>query len=94
MRDGQAAILRQLVQREVSGEIRVHRFLGAPFLPWRKAAPARHLAGAVYRQVINQSYLLSSLDLFWICGWMSLLTVIFLWLAKRPAPSEHLVAAD
>jgi len=51
-------------------------------------------AGSVMQELINQAYLLSSLDLFWICGWISLAMVAVVWLARRPAPSAHVVAAD
>jgi len=51
-------------------------------------------SAAVYRQVIGQAYLLSSLELFWLCGWLSLAMVLLVWFARRPAPSDHIVAAD
>ena len=51
-------------------------------------------AASIYRQVIGQSYLLSSLELFWLCGWMSVLTIALVWFARRPAPSDHVVAMD
>ena len=51
-------------------------------------------AGAVMRQVVNQAYLLSSLEMFWICGWLAVLTIPVIWLCRKPAPSEHVVAAD
>jgi DHA2 family multidrug resistance protein len=51
-------------------------------------------AAAIYRQVIGQAYLLSSIELFWLCGWMSLATVALVWFARRPAPSDHVIAVD
>ncbi|WP_019831242.1 DHA2 family efflux MFS transporter permease subunit [Sphingomonas sp. PR090111-T3T-6A] len=51
-------------------------------------------AGAVYRQVINQAYLLSSLELFWISSAMMVAVIPLVWLCHKPAPSEHVVAAD
>jgi len=51
-------------------------------------------SAAMYRQVIGQAYLLSSLELFWICGLLSLAMVLLVWFARRPAPSDHIVAAD
>jgi len=51
-------------------------------------------AGSVMRQIANQSYLLSSLELFWICGWMALVTIAVIWIARKPAPSQHAIAAD
>jgi DHA2 family multidrug resistance protein len=51
-------------------------------------------AGSVYRQVIGQSYLLSSLELFWISAIMAVAMIGVVWLCRRPAPSDHIVAAD
>ncbi len=51
-------------------------------------------AASVMRQVVNQSYLLSSLELFWICGWMAVVMIGVIWLTRRPAPSDLVVAAD
>jgi DHA2 family multidrug resistance protein len=51
-------------------------------------------AGSVMRQIVNQSYLLSSLELFWICGWLALVTIAVIWIARKPAPSQHVAAAD
>jgi DHA2 family multidrug resistance protein len=51
-------------------------------------------AGSVMRQIVNQAYLLSSLELFWICGWMAVLMVPVIWLCRRPAPSDVVHAAD
>jgi len=50
--------------------------------------------GAIYARVIGQSYLLSSVELFWLCGWISLATVALVWFARRPAPSDHVIAVD
>jgi DHA2 family multidrug resistance protein len=51
-------------------------------------------AGSVMRTVINQAYLLSTLELFWICGWMAVVAIGAIWVTRRPAPSAHVVAAD
>nr|WP_220129690.1 DHA2 family efflux MFS transporter permease subunit [Sphingomonas chungangi] len=51
-------------------------------------------AGSIYRQIINQAYLLSSLELFWISGWLCVVMIPAIWLCRKPAPSEHVVAAD
>ncbi|UIJ47075.1 DHA2 family efflux MFS transporter permease subunit [Sphingomonas cannabina] len=51
-------------------------------------------AGSVMRQIVNQSYLLSSLELFWICGWLTLAMIGVIWITRKPAPSQHTVAAD
>lgn len=51
-------------------------------------------AGSVGRAVVNQAYLLATLDLFWISGWLAIALVGLVWFTRRPAPSEHVVAAD
>ena len=43
------------------------------------AAPA-----AILHQVVGQSYLLSSLDLFYLSGWLALVLIPLCWLAHRP----------
>jgi DHA2 family multidrug resistance protein len=42
-------------------------------------------AAAVLKQVIAQGYLLSSLDLFYLSGWLAILVIPFCWLVRRPA---------
>ena len=51
-------------------------------------------AAVVARQVVSQSYLLATTEIFWICGWLSLAMIALVWLAKRPARMEAAVAAD
>jgi len=55
-------------------------------------ATLRHLgfsghsaAAAVLHEVINQAFLLSSLDLFYFSGWATLVLVGACWLVRRPA---------
>lgn len=50
--------------------------------------------GTVMRQIVNQAYLLSSLELFWLCGWISIALTGVVWLARRPAPADHGPVAD
>jgi DHA2 family multidrug resistance protein len=50
--------------------------------------------GVIMRQVIGQSYLLASVDLFWISGWLSLAMIGIVWLAKRSYAGGQIVAAD
>jgi DHA2 family multidrug resistance protein len=50
--------------------------------------------GSIGRTVLNQAYLLSTLDIFWASGWISLALIGLVWFARRPAPAEHAVAAD
>lgn len=49
---------------------------------------------AVLNQVVNQAFLLSSLDLFYISGWLVLLTIPLIWLARRPQGAGAVAAAD
>jgi DHA2 family multidrug resistance protein len=51
-------------------------------------------AASVSRQIVNQAYLLSSTELFWICGWMAVVMIPVIWICRKPAPSDHVVAAD
>jgi MFS transporter, DHA2 family, multidrug resistance protein len=51
-------------------------------------------AGSVYRQVIDQAYLLSSLELFWISAILAVAMVVVVWFCHKPLPSGHAVAAD
>ena len=54
----------------------------------------RQAAGAIGRQLVGQSYLLSSIELFWICGWMSLGVIALICLARRPKGQAAAVPAD
>jgi DHA2 family multidrug resistance protein len=51
-------------------------------------------AAAVMRQVISQGYLLASLDLFWLSGWVALLLVPLCWMVRRPAGGAVVTAAE
>lgn len=50
---------------------------------------------ALNKQMVNQAYLLSSLDYFWISSWLTLILIALVWLARRPSTggAAH-VAAD
>jgi DHA2 family multidrug resistance protein len=50
---------------------------------------------ALNKQMVNQAYLLSSLDYFWISSWLTLAMIALVWLARRPhtGGAAH-VAAD
>jgi DHA2 family multidrug resistance protein len=50
-------------------------------------------AGLITRGVIGQGYLLSSLDLFYISGWIALALIPLCWLVVRPAGSGATHAA-
>jgi DHA2 family multidrug resistance protein len=34
--------------------------------------------------LVHQAYLLSTLDYFWICGWLTLLPLVLVWFTRRP----------
>jgi DHA2 family multidrug resistance protein len=51
-------------------------------------------SGAIVRQIVDQSYLLSATELFWLCGWMALAMIGVVWLTRRPTGGGHAVAAD
>ncbi|HET8611341.1 MAG TPA: DHA2 family efflux MFS transporter permease subunit [Sphingomonas sp.] len=77
--------------------------VGSPFSPVYRHATDQlqalgmnplQAAGAVMRQIVNQAYLLSSLELFWICGWMTAAMIVVVWFTRKPVPSGHVVAAD
>jgi DHA2 family multidrug resistance protein len=76
---------------------------GSPFSPIYRGAVERmgdiglspvQAADAVMRQIETQAYLLSSTELFWLSGWMTLAMVGVVWLTRKPAPSDHVAAAD
>jgi DHA2 family multidrug resistance protein len=46
------------------------------------------------RTLVGQSYLLSSLDFFWISGWLSFALIALVWFSKRPRGSAASIAAD
>jgi DHA2 family multidrug resistance protein len=51
-------------------------------------------AGAVARQMIGQAYLLSSIELFWICGWLSFAMIGLVWLSSRPSAHAGAVGGE
>jgi DHA2 family multidrug resistance protein len=50
--------------------------------------------GVLARTVINQAYLLSSLDFFWVSGWICLAILPMVWLTKRSIGGGGPAAAD
>ena len=50
--------------------------------------------GVITRGLVNQSYLLSSLDYFWLSGCLTLIPLVLLWFVRRPGGATHAVAAD
>ena len=43
-------------------------------------------AASVLQEVVNQGYLMSSLDLFYFFGWITLLLIMLCWSVRRPLP--------
>jgi len=59
----------------------------------------RHLTelksfGAITHQMINQAYLLSSLDLFWISGWLSVAMLGVVWLARHTVADRSIAPPE
>jgi len=54
----------------------------------------RQAAGAITKQMVGQSYLLSATDIFWACGWISFGLIALIWLARKPAAPTGPIAAD
>jgi DHA2 family multidrug resistance protein len=57
-------------------------------------ADANAAVGLVTQGLIHQAYLLSSLDYFWISGWLMALPLGLLWVTRRPKGAVGAVAAD
>jgi DHA2 family multidrug resistance protein len=55
---------------------------------------AHQATGAVAKQMVGQAYLLSSIELFWICGWLSFAMIGLVWLSSRPTGHGGPIAAD
>jgi DHA2 family multidrug resistance protein len=51
-------------------------------------------AGTLTQGLIHQAYLLSSLDYFWISGWITLVPLALLWFVRRPQGGGAAVAAE
>jgi DHA2 family multidrug resistance protein len=49
--------------------------------------------GVLAQALVQQAYLLSSLDFFWISGWLSLVPLGLVWLARRPSGGAAAAAA-
>jgi DHA2 family multidrug resistance protein len=55
----------------------------------------RQAAAAIDHTLGNQSYLLASLDIFYVSGWLAVLLIPLCWLVRRPAGGQAVaVAAD
>jgi MFS transporter, DHA2 family, multidrug resistance protein len=51
-------------------------------------------AAAVLHEVVNQGFLLSSLDLFYFSGWTTLILVAACWLVRRPAAGAAVAGGE
>jgi DHA2 family multidrug resistance protein len=51
-------------------------------------------AGLLTRGVIGQGYLLSSLDMFYVSGWLALALIPLCWLVRRPAGGGTAAAGE
>ncbi|HEY1726652.1 MAG TPA: DHA2 family efflux MFS transporter permease subunit [Steroidobacteraceae bacterium] len=50
--------------------------------------------GLLTQQLVHQAYLLSSLDYFWISGWLTLAPLVLVWLTRRPRGGAAHAAAE
>ena len=50
--------------------------------------------GVLNRQIVNQAYLLSSIDIFWFCGVACLVVVGAIWFARRPLNANAAPVVD
>jgi DHA2 family multidrug resistance protein len=50
-------------------------------------------AGAITQTMVEQGYLLSSVDLFYLSGWLTVILVPLCWMVRRPAGGGAAVAA-
>jgi DHA2 family multidrug resistance protein len=55
--------------------------------------PSDQSIGVLTHALVEQSYLLSSLDIFWVSAWASLALVPIVWLARRPRVAHGVTAA-
>ncbi len=50
--------------------------------------------GVLARELGNQAYLTSTLDFFWISGWICVIAMLLVWFTRRPRGAAHAAAAD
>jgi DHA2 family multidrug resistance protein len=55
---------------------------------------SRAALGLLTQNLTHQAYLLSSLDYFWISGWLTLVPLILVWLTRKPKLKAAVVATD
>lgn len=54
---------------------------------------AQQSVAVIGHQLSGQAYLLSTIEVFWACGWISLLLIGLLWTARRPGAQGAVAAA-
>ena len=59
----------------------------------------RHLTelkslGAITHQLVNQAFLLSSLDIFWISGWLSVAMLAVVWMARHTVADRNIAPPE
>jgi DHA2 family multidrug resistance protein len=50
--------------------------------------------GVISRDLVAQAYLLSTIDFFWISGWLCLAVLPLVWLTRRSISGGGAAAAD
>ena len=56
---------------------------------------AQQAFAAINRSIVEQAYMLSSLDIFWFTAWLALAMVVVTWFAQRPSVASGMsVAAE
>jgi DHA2 family multidrug resistance protein len=46
----------------------------------------------VTQQLVGQAFLLSTIEVFWICGWLSFAMIALVWLSRRPGQTTAAAA--
>ena len=59
-----------------------------------KHLPQLQSYGAITHELINQAYLLSSLDIFWISGWLSVGMLGIVWLARHTVADKSIAPPE
>jgi DHA2 family multidrug resistance protein len=89
-------------QREAVHQSRIAETQPSHGVVWDQALAQLHGAGlsleqslgALTSQVVNQAYTMAALDLFWLFGWLSLVMIPVIWLARKSVSQGRTVSAD
>ncbi|HEY0236555.1 MAG TPA: hypothetical protein VGC86_16095, partial [Afipia sp.] len=49
---------------------------------------------AVTNNMVGQAYLLASVDIFYVSGWLCLAAIVLVWFCRRPSSSGTMPALD